>query len=100
VELTDADNVSTTVYFDQTNKVPLRQVFYRRDTVTKDRNEEVTHFTKYREADGIQWPFAIERDRNGEKIYEIFSNSVEFNDKKASDNLFALPSGITLLKPE
>ena len=27
--------------------------------------------------DGIQWPFAIERDRNGEKIYEIFSTSVE-----------------------
>jgi hypothetical protein len=100
VEITDADNISTTIYFDQTNKVPLRQMSFRRDPITKDRNEEVTHFTKYRETDGIQWPFAIERDRNGEKIYEIFSNSVEVNDKKASGDLFALPSGITLLKPE
>jgi hypothetical protein len=100
VDLTDADNITTTVYFDQTNKVPVRQLFFRRDPVTKDRNEEVTHFTKYRETEGIQWPFAVERDRNGEKIYEIFSDSVEVNDKKASDDLFALPSGITLLKPE
>ncbi len=50
VDLTDADNITTTVYFDQITKLPVRQVFYRRDPVTKDRNEEVTHFTKYRDA--------------------------------------------------
>lgn len=100
VDLTDANDVTITVYFDQTTKVPLRQVFYDRDPVTKDRNEEVTHFTKYRDTDGVQWPFAVERDRNGEKIYEIFSTSVEINDKKASDDLFLLPSTIKLLKPE
>jgi hypothetical protein len=100
VDFTDADNLSTTVYFDRITKLPVRQVFFRRDPVTKDKNEEVTHFTKYRDADGVQWPFAIERDRNGEKIYEIFSNSVEINEKKASDDLFMLPSSIKLLKPE
>jgi hypothetical protein len=101
VDLTDAANITTTVYFDQTNKVPLRQVFFRRDSVTKDRNEEVTHFTKYQDiGDGVQWPLAIERDRNGEKVYEIFSNSVQVNDKKVADDLFSLPSTIKLLKPE
>src|SRR5580700_3277359 len=101
VDLTDADNLSTTVYFDQISKLPVRQLFFRRDPVTKDRNEEVTHFTKYRDAgDGVQWPFSIERDRNGEKIYEIFSTSVEVNNKKASADLFTLPSTINLLKPE
>jgi len=100
VDLTDSDDVTTTVYFDQTNKVPIKQVFYRRDAITKDRNEEVTTFTKYRDVDGIQWPFMIERDRNGEKIYEIFSDDVRINDKKASDDLFELPSAIKLLKPE
>lgn len=101
VDLTDADNLNTTVYFDQITKLPVRQSFFRRDPVTKDRNEEVTHFTKYRDTgDGVQWPFAIERDRNGEKIYEIFSNSVEVNDKKAVNDLFLLPSTIKLLKPE
>jgi hypothetical protein len=100
VDLTDSDNRTTTVYFDHITKLPVRQVFYRRDPVTKDRNEEVTHFTKYRETGGIQWPFAIERDRNGEKVYEIFSTSVEVNEPKATDDLFALPSTIKLLKPE
>ena len=100
VDLSDVNNITTTVYFDQITKLPVRQVFYRRDPVTKDRNEEVTHFTKYRDAGGVQWPFAVERDRNGEKVYEIFSTSVEINDKKVSDDLFKLPSTIKLLKPE
>jgi hypothetical protein len=100
VDLTDADNRTTTVYFDHITKLPVRQVFFRRDAVTKDKNEEVTHFTKYRDAGGVQWPFAIERDRNGEKVYEIFSTSVEINDPKVSGDLFALPSSIKLLKPE
>jgi hypothetical protein len=100
VDLTDVDNITTTVYFDQITKLPVRQAFYRRDPVTKDRNEEVTHFTKYLDTGGVQWPFAVERDRNGEKIYEIFSTSVEINDKKVSDDLFRLPSTIKLLKPE
>lgn len=100
VDLSDVNNITTTVYFDQITKLPVRQVFYRRDPVTKDRNEEVTHFTKYRDAGGVQWPFAVERDRNGEKVYEIFSTLVEINDKKVSDDLFKLPSTIKLLKPE
>jgi len=100
VDLTDADNRTTTVYFDHITKLPVRQVFFRRDAVTKDKNEEVTHFTKYRDAGGVQWPYAIERDRNGEKVYEIFSTSVEVNDPKVSSDLFALPSSIKLLKPE
>jgi hypothetical protein len=100
VDLTDSDNLSTTVYFDQITKLPVRQVFYDRDTVTKDRNEEVTHFTKYLDVDGVQWPYSIERDRNGEKIYEIFSTSVQIDAKKASDDLFELPADIKLLKPE
>lgn len=101
VDLTDSNNLTTTVYFDQITKLPVRQLFYDRDEVTKDRNEEVTHFTKYLDTgDGVQWPFSIERDRNGEKIYEIFSNSVRVNDKRATDELFELPSSIKLLKPE
>lgn len=101
VDFTDADNLTTTVYFDQITKLPVRQVFYDRDQYTKDRDEEVTHFTKYLDTgDGVQWPFAIERDRNGEKIYEIFSTSVKIDDKKVSADLFALPSGVKMLKPE
>jgi hypothetical protein len=100
VDLTDAGNRTTTVDFDRITKLPVRQVFYRRDPVTKDRDEEITHFTKYVESDGVQWPYVIQRDRNGEKIYEIFSTSVRINDPKVRDDLFVLPSTIKLLKPE
>jgi len=101
VDITDADNNTTTVYFHQITKLPTRQVFYRRDPVTKDRNEEITRYSVYRDVGGgVRWPFTIQRDRNGEKIYEIFSDSVQINDPKVSDNLFLLPSAIKLLKPE
>jgi len=101
VDITDADNLTTKVYFHQITKLPVRQVFYRRDEVTKDRNEEVTRYSKYRDAGGgVQWPFAIERDRNGEKIYEIFSDSVKVDNPKEPEGLYSLPSTIKLLKPE
>jgi hypothetical protein len=100
VDITDGDNHTTTVYFHQITKLPVREVFYRRNTVTKDKDEEITLFSKYREVDGIQWPFAIERQRNGEKSFEIFADSVKINDPKVQSNLFELPSDIKLLKPE
>ena len=100
VDIIDADNRVTTVYIHQTTKVPVRQVFFRRDPVTKERNEEVTYFTKFRDVDGVKWPYTIERARNGEKIYQIFSDLVEVNSKRAVDSLFALPANIKMLKPE
>jgi hypothetical protein len=100
VDITDGDNRTTTVYFHQITKLPVREVFSRRNVVTKDNDEEITLFSKYREVDGIQWPFAVERQRNGEKTFEIFADSVKFNDPKVQGNLFELPADIKLLKPE
>jgi len=90
VELVDADNRVVTVYFDQSTKVPVRQVFQRRDPKTRLNDEEVTLFTKYRTVEGIQWPFAVQRERNGEKIFELFSESVHF-DKSIPEKLFVKP---------
>ena len=100
VDVIDAENNKVRVYFHQITKLPVREVFYRRNAVTKDKDEEITVFSKYREVDGIQWPWAIERQRNGEKVFEIFADSVKFNDPKMQSNLFELPSDIKLLKPE
>ena len=98
VNITDADNDTTTVYFDQTTKLPTRQVFYRRDPVTKDRDEEVTVFSKYRDVGGgVQWPFDMQRMRNGEVIFQIYSESVKINQGLA-DSLFELPQNAKMLK--
>ncbi len=98
VDLIDADNQVTTVYFHRSMKAPVRQVFTRRDPVTKLKDEEVTLFSKYREVDGVQWPYAIQRERNGEKIFEMYSDTVQVN-KALEDKLFLIPTGMKRLKP-
>ncbi|HUS06234.1 MAG TPA: hypothetical protein VMZ52_08060 [Bryobacteraceae bacterium] len=100
VDIIDAENRTTTVYFHRRTKLPVRQVFYRRDPETKERIEEVTLFTKFRDVgNGVQWPFNILRERNGEKIFEIFSDSVVIN-QNLTDELFTLPANTKMLKPE
>ncbi|HEY4361817.1 MAG TPA: hypothetical protein VGN17_12635 [Bryobacteraceae bacterium] len=93
VDITDSENRVVTVYFHQSTKLPVRQVWVWRDPKTKDRNEEVTRFARYRDVGGgIQWPMQITRERNGEKVYQIFSDSVAVNQNLA-DDLFAVPTG-------
>ncbi len=78
-----------TVYFHQVTKLPVKQTFSRLDPKTKDRDEEVTRFDRYRENNGIQWPQQITRERNGEKIYQIFAETVSFN-QDLTDDLFSV----------
>jgi hypothetical protein len=100
VDITDSNNETVTVYFDQFSKLPTRQSFFRRDPVTKDRIEEVTIFAKYRDVGGgVQWPFSIRRERNGEKIFEIYSDSVVIN-QDLTDDLFTLPANMKILKKQ
>ena len=88
VDIIDSANRATRVFFHQTTKLPVRQSWSRLDSKTKDRDEEVTIFDRYRENQGIQWPQQVTRERNGEKIYQIFAESVVFN-QDLTDDLFA-----------
>jgi hypothetical protein len=98
VEITDSKDQTTTVYFHRSTKLPVRQVFIRRDPVTRQRDEEVTLFSKYRDSNGVQWPYAIQRERNGEKLFELYSDAVAI-DQGLPDKLFMLPSDAKKLKP-
>jgi hypothetical protein len=98
VDITDSANRVVTVYFHQSTKLPVKQVWVWRDPKTKDRNEEVTRFARYRDVGGgIQWPMQITRERNGEKIYQIFSDSVAVN-QNLTDDLFGVPTGPSTTK--
>ena len=46
---------------------------------------------------GVKWPFVQRRERDGEKVYELFAESVQVN-KGLLDDLFALPVGTKELK--
>ena len=97
VDITDASNLTVTVQFDQLNKLPVRQTFRRRNTEYKDFDTEVTIFAKYRDVGGgVKWPCTIQRQRNKEKIFEMYSDSVEIN-QNLTDNLFTLPSNVKML---
>lgn len=100
VDIVDSENRVVTVSFHQSTKFPVRQVFYRRNPKTKERIEEVTEFGRYREVGGgVSWPFTITRTRDGQKIYEMYSETVAIN-QSLSDSLFTLPSDIKILKKE
>jgi hypothetical protein len=97
VDITDADNNTTTVYFSQTDKLPVRQMFRRRNTTYNDFDTEVTLYAKYHESQGINWPMDIRRDRNSVKIFEMYTDSAEFN-KDLKDNVFALPPKLKMMQ--
>jgi hypothetical protein len=100
VDISDSDNKTVTVYFDQLNKLPTRQSFFRRDPITHDKIEEVSIFANYRDVGGgVMWPHDIHRERNGEKIFEIFSDEVKIN-RDLKDDLFTLPANMKILPKE
>lgn len=97
VDITDAANNTVTVYFDQRTKLPARQMFRRRNPLYHDFDTEVTLFGLWRNVGGgVMWPCNIRRERNGDKIYEMFSDQVEIN-QDLKDNLFSLPGDIKVL---
>jgi hypothetical protein len=99
VDITDANGLTVTVYFSSSTKLPVRQVLKRRNSEYKDFDTEETLFAKYRDVGGgVMWPFTIRRSRNGEKLYEIYSESVQIN-KNLKDDLFTLPAKIKILPP-
>jgi hypothetical protein len=100
VDITDADNRTVTVYFDQLTKLPTRQAFKRRNPDYKDFDTEVTVFSNFRDVGGgVRWPGATVRERNGEKVLEIYSDSIEIN-RGLKDDLFALPGNLKILPQE
>jgi hypothetical protein len=97
VDITDSENRMVTVYFHHLTKLPIRQVYVRRDPKTGDRIEEVTLFGKYRDAGGVLWPLDVQRYRNGDRIFQMYAENVEIN-TGLEDKLFELPPGIKILK--
>jgi len=99
VDITDADGATVTVYFSSSSKLPVRQIFKRRNPDYKDFDTEESLFARYRDAGGgVMWPLSIRRLRNGDKIYEINSESVEIN-KNLRDDVFKLSPKLQILPP-
>jgi hypothetical protein len=98
VDITDKEGHTIRVYFDHNSRLPVREIYTWFDPLTKERNEEIYVFDKYRDiGQGIMWPFTIERERNGYKAYQMFADSAAANvDMPAG--MFELPAGSKMLK--
>lgn len=97
VDIIDRQNQTIRVYFDYNSKLPIRESYTWMDPETRQRNDAVTDFDKYRDAGGVMWPFSIERQRNGYKVYQMFASKVAVN-QPLPPNIFELPPGAKVLK--
>lgn len=98
VDITDAQNQTIRVYFDHNTMYPLRESYSWLDPQTRQRNEDITNFDKYRDAGGgVMWPFTIERQHNGYKSYQMFASKVAVN-QELPPAIFELPPGARVLK--
>jgi hypothetical protein len=97
VDVSDAQGQVVHVVFDKLTKLPIRQTFSYFDSETKLRMDETTEFGNYRQVgDGIQMPFSIRRERNGQKVYEIYANKISVN-QPLPPKIFDLPPGVKIL---
>ncbi len=97
VRIVDGANRQTTVWFHQSTKLPVRQQWERRDPKLKLRIVEVTIFDKYRDVGGgVQWPYVVRRERNGERNFEMYADQVAVN-RGLGDELFTLPGSVKIL---
>ena len=96
VDITDSENRVTTVYFHRSTKLPIKQRFLRRNAA-KLQDEELTMFDKFKDiGGGVKWPYVVQRQRNREKLFEMFADKIEIN-TGLLDNWFSLPANIEIL---
>ena len=99
VEITDAANRTTRVWFQESTKLPIRQIWTRRDPKFRNVIEEVTVFDKYRDVGGgVKWPYVTSRERNGQRIYEMFDETVSIN-QGLTDDLFTTSADLKEVSP-
>jgi hypothetical protein len=100
LEIYDSANRNVTVWIHQDTHLPVKQRFKRWDPVINEQREEVTRYTKYREAgNGVMWPHDTQRERDKEKIFELYSDKVTIGGN-LPDSMFELPPGVTVLTPK
>ncbi|MFN0169020.1 MAG: hypothetical protein ACKV22_21550 [Bryobacteraceae bacterium] len=100
IDITDNDNRVVKVHFHHSTKFPVRQVTQRREPGRPSPVEEVTNYSKFRDVGGgVMWPFVIQRERDGEAIFSLYSESVTIN-QDLTDNLFTLPGNIKVIPPK
>lgn len=91
VELVDSDNRTFRIAISRGTHLPVQITVDTRDPKTQMKSAQVDYFSNYHPIDGVQTPFQIARDRNGNKVYQAFIDKCEYN-TNLSDDLFTKES--------
>ncbi|MFZ0635317.1 MAG: hypothetical protein WA755_06700 [Candidatus Acidiferrales bacterium] len=91
IEFVDSDNRSIRIAFAKSTHLPIRKVVVTRDPTTRMRTETLEYYSNYHPIQGVTTPFQIARERNGQKIYQVFFDEVKYN-TNIPDSLFSKES--------
>jgi hypothetical protein len=91
IEFVDNDNRSIRIAFAKATHLPLRKIVVTRDPRTRMRSETTEYYSNYHPIGGVNQPFQVTRERNGQKIYQAFIDECKFNTNPA-DSLFTRES--------
>jgi hypothetical protein len=99
VDIIDSSNQVVRVYLDHNSMLPMHETYAWFDEKTREHNDAAVDYDKYRDSgQGVMWPFVIERQRNGYKVFQMFADSIQI-DQPSPEGIFELPSGALVLKP-
>ena len=91
LDIVDAEGEAVTLYLRQSDRLPLQQEYLRRDPKTRIPYEERSVFGRYKPVGGALLPWIIRRERDGDKIFELYADSYQVNVALSAD-LFTVPN--------
>ena len=98
IDITDGNNETVKVFLRMSDNLPVQQIYTRRDPKTRIPYEEKSIFSKYREVGWVTLPWNIQKQRDGDKIFEFFGRTAEVNGKLKADT-FDIGKKVQILPP-
>lgn len=98
LDIVDAEGEAITLYTRHSDGLPVQQRYLRRDPKTRIPYEEKSVFGRYRPIGSTLLPWIIRRERDEERVFELYAQSYEIN-RPLSADVFALPKDLPLLPP-
>lgn len=99
VDIVDAEGEAITLYLRQSDRLPVQQLYLRRDPKTRIPYEEKSVFGRYRPVADTMLPWIIRRERDGDRIFSLFAQSYEINEPLSAE-IFSIPDSVPLLPPD
>ena len=96
IDVTDSLGEGVTYFLRQSDRLPMQQVYQRRDPKTKIPSEEKSVYSKYREVSGVTLPWNVRREVDGEKAFELFGRTAEV-DPRVDASTYSLDKRLIVL---